>query len=63
VTPIDASDPRSNGIAFGTSAAVLNEPESLILQHICGEACLHKRLSHWLAASTSITTTPESVNA
>jgi hypothetical protein len=42
---------------------VLNEPESLILQHICGEACLHKRLSHWLAASTSITTTPESVNA
>jgi hypothetical protein len=64
IAPIDTSDPRSNGIAFGTSAAELEDPRGLIRQHICGQECMHKRLSRWIEASTAPTpTTQESVNA
>ena len=64
IAPADTSDPRSNGIAFGTSEAVLHDPTGLILEHICGQECLHKRLSRWFDDLNSSTATiQESVTA
>jgi hypothetical protein len=56
------------GIAFGTSEANA-EGTGLVLEHICGEACLHKRLSRWIDAGRDallnkmIDNSIESVNA
>ena len=50
--------PESHGIAFGASTAMFSDPEGLILEDICGQACLHKRLSRWI--ETPVLTNQES---
>ncbi len=62
IAPVDTSDPRNNGIAFGTSEAVIQDSTGLILEHICGQECLHKRLSRWFDDLNSLTA-QESVTA
>jgi hypothetical protein len=41
-----------DGIAFGSFDAHVQNP-LLKTEHICGEACMHKRLSQWLETTTS----------
>ena len=44
------------GIAFGTSDATIGDPTGLVIEHICGQECLLKRLSRWVATPNPITT-------
>jgi hypothetical protein len=45
--PRVASSRLFDGIAFGTIGSEVNDP-LLKVEHICGQECLHKRLSQWL---------------
>lgn len=45
--PPTAELPGSEGIAFGPIEAETFDP-ALKREHICGQECLHKRLSQWL---------------
>ena len=38
------------GIAFGSHEATIGDPTGLEMEHICGQACLHKRLFRWIEA-------------
>jgi hypothetical protein len=60
---VDPVHPNPAGIAFGTSAAEVGDSD-LKIEHICGQECLHKRLSRWIEGTiASTSTTQESVNA
>jgi hypothetical protein len=37
----------AEGIAFGPSDSVVNDPEAKV-EDICGQECAHKRFSIWL---------------
>jgi hypothetical protein len=62
ITPKDASEKR-RGIAFGPSEVVIDEEDdSLILEDICGQECLHKRLSRWIESLNPTTKAPNQEN-
>lgn len=52
------SDPRHagarefEGVAFGSFSSPVDDP-LFKREHICGEACAHKRLSQWLETQSA----------
>jgi hypothetical protein len=42
--------PGAPGIGFGHEGSVYSD-DGLVIEHICGQSCLHKRLSRWTEQS------------
>jgi hypothetical protein len=59
ISALDTSNPANIGIAFGPSTASISDPEGLVIEDICGDACAHKRLSRWIASLNHPSPNPE----
>jgi hypothetical protein len=59
VTDLAAKATGNTGIAFGTSDAEIDTRQLHLIEDICGQECLHKRLARWIeaqAANSAVTT-------